>query len=90
MMLATTWPDAALGIAGIGLVTVVLSILIWQIFATGRTGISAKREPAYRKLAEQATDAQRRTAERLEYAAAELADLRRQTDELGRVLRAAE
>jgi Na+-transporting methylmalonyl-CoA/oxaloacetate decarboxylase gamma subunit len=90
MMLATSWPDAALGMAGIALVTVVLGILIWQIFATGRTGLSAKRENAYRKLAEDATDAQRRTADQLEKAAAELAHLRRQTDELERVLKAVE
>lgn len=87
ILVATSWPDAALGIAGIGLVIIIVSMLIWQIFSTGKTGLSAKRETAYRKLAEESVDAQRRTAEQLEKATAELTHLRRQTDELERVLK---
>jgi Tfp pilus assembly protein PilO len=84
------WPEAAIAIAGILMVTVVVAVAIWQVFATGRTGLSAKRENAYRKLAEESAEAQRRTAEQLEKATAELAQLRRQTSELERVLKEVE
>lgn len=67
--------------------TVVASVLIWQIFSTGRTGLSAKRENAYQRLAEEATEAQKRTAATLEQAVAELSDLRLRTTELERLLK---
>lgn len=67
--------------------TVVASVLIWQIVSTGRTGLSAKRENAYQQLAEEATEAQRRTAATLEQAVAELSDLRLRTTELERLLK---
>jgi hypothetical protein len=41
MTAATTWPEAAIAIAGIFLTTVI-SVLIWQIFETGRTGIHSR------------------------------------------------
>jgi hypothetical protein len=84
---ATSWADASIAIAGIVFVMVVASVLIWQIFSTGRTGLSAKRENAYRKLAEESTEAQERTAATLEKAVAELADLRGRTAELERMLK---
>jgi hypothetical protein len=84
---ATSWAEASIAIAGIVFVMVVASVLIWQIFSTGRTGLSAKRENAYRKLAEESTEAQERTADTLEKAVAELADLRGRTAELERMLK---
>jgi hypothetical protein len=84
---ATEWAEASIAIAGIAFVTVVVSVLIWQIFATGRTGLSAKRETAYQKLAEEATEAQNRAADGLERTASELADLRQRTAELERLLK---
>ena len=67
--------------------TVVASVLICQIVSTGRTGLSAKRENAYQQLAEEATEAQKRTAATLEQAVAELSDLRLRTTELERLLK---
>jgi TolA-binding protein len=84
---ATEWADASIAMAGIAFVTVVVSVAIWQVFATGRTGLSAKRENAYRKLAEESTEAQERTAESLDKVAAQLADLRGRTAELERMLK---
>lgn len=84
---ATDWADASIAIAGIVFVTVVASVLIWQIFSTGRTGLSAKRENAYQRLAEEATEAQKRTAATLEQAVAELSDLGLRTSELERLLK---
>ena len=82
----TSWPDAAIAIAGILFITTVIVAAAWQIFATWRTRMLAAREDAYRKLAEEATSAQRQTAERLDRAVEELAQLRQQTNELHRVL----
>ena len=87
---ATSRADAGIAIAGIAFVTIVASVLIWQIFSTGRTGLSAKRERAYQQLAEESSEGQRRTAEALERAAAELKQLRRQTGELERMLKEVE
>jgi hypothetical protein len=81
------WPEASIAIAGIAFITIVASVLIWQIFATGRTGLSAKRENAYQDLAEASAEAQNRTAACLEKAAAELADLGQRTGELERMLK---
>lgn len=50
---ATSWPDAAIAIAGIALVTAVAVIVVQQGLATWRTRISTTREEAYRKLSEQ-------------------------------------
>ena len=82
-----SWPEASIAIAGIAFVTVVASMAIWQIFATGRTGLSAKRENAYQKLAEESADAQNRSAAGLEKPATELAELRERTAELERLLK---
>ena len=84
---ATDWADAAIAIAGIAFITIVISVLVWQIFATGRTGLSAKRENAYQRLAEESAEAQNRTAAALETTAKELADLRTRTSELERLLK---
>ena len=87
---ATDWAEASIAIAGIAFVTVVVSILIWQISSTGRTGLSAKRENAYRKLAEDSAAAQHRTADQLERAIAELGELRARTGEIERLIKAVE
>lgn len=53
MAAETSWPDAALGIAGIALVGSVIVVVVWQALATWRARIAVTREEAYRKLAEQ-------------------------------------
>jgi hypothetical protein len=53
MAAETSWPDAAVAIAGIALVTSVAVVVIWQALATWRTRIALAREHAYRSLAEQ-------------------------------------
>jgi hypothetical protein len=49
-------------------ITTVLVAGAWQAFATWRTRMVVAREEAYRKLAEEATSAQRQTADRPETA----------------------
>jgi hypothetical protein len=49
----TSWPDAAVAIAGVALVASVAVVIIWQALATWRTRIEVARERQYRDLAEQ-------------------------------------
>jgi hypothetical protein len=49
----TSWPEAAVAIAGIALVASVAVVVVWQALATWRTRIAVTREEAYRKLADQ-------------------------------------
>jgi hypothetical protein len=49
----TSWPEAAIAIAGIALVASVAVVVVWQVLATWRTRIAVTREQAYRALAEQ-------------------------------------
>jgi HAMP domain-containing protein len=86
----TSWPDAAITIAGIALSAVFVFVVVSQVFATWRARVSAAREDAYRKLAEQATEAERRTADGLERTASELGELRARTAELERMLKEVE
>jgi Tfp pilus assembly protein PilO len=81
MMLAAVettenWPEAAIAIAGIALVGSVIIVAVWQLLATWRTRMLGSRETDYRKLAEQALEAQTRTAAALEQVLAELRRLR--------------
>jgi hypothetical protein len=49
----TSWPDAAVAIAGVALVASVAVVIVWQALATWRTRIEVARERQYRDLAEQ-------------------------------------
>jgi hypothetical protein len=82
LVAATSWPEAAIAIAGVAGFTVVISVIVWQIFATGRSGISSHREGEYRKLADELASVQRETTAELQQANEALAQLRAQTREL--------
>lgn len=84
---ATDWPDAAIAIGGILFITVVAAVAIWQVFATGRTGISSKAESRYRTLAERAVDAEEQIAAKLDELTTEVGELRQRTGELERLLK---
>lgn len=49
----TSWPDAAVAIAGTTLVGAVIVVIVWQALATWRARIDVAREEKYRTLAEQ-------------------------------------
>ena len=53
MAAETSWPQAAVAIAGVALVGAVSVVVIWQALATWRARIAVTREQAYRELAEQ-------------------------------------
>jgi hypothetical protein len=50
---SSSWPDAAVAIAGVALVGSVAVVIVWQALATWRARIAVSREEAYRRLAEQ-------------------------------------
>lgn len=86
ILAATSWPDAAIAIAGIGFVTIVLSVLIWQIFSTGKLGLAGRHDKEYRKLVDELAAVQRESTAELQRANDALAQLREQTRELGQAL----
>ena len=90
MIAATSWPDAAVAMAGVFLVIAVVVTLIVSVASTLRARMSVQRELAYRKLAEDSAAAQHRTADQLERAIAELTELRTRTGELERLIKAVE
>jgi hypothetical protein len=50
---STSWPDAAIAIAGIALVGIIAVVVVWQALATWRARIAVTREERYRKLSEE-------------------------------------
>ena len=83
MMAATSWPDAAVAIAGVVLVLAVSVAVIAAVASTLQARMSVQREVAYRKLAEESAEAQNRTA-------TELGELRTRTVEIERLIKAVE
>jgi hypothetical protein len=62
----TTWPEAAIAIAGVALVASVAVVAVWQSLATWRTRLAITREEAYRSLAEQTARDLRELRERID------------------------
>ncbi len=83
----TSWSDAWIAIAGILMVTTVITVVVWQSLGTWRARMAVSRENAYRQLAEEATTAQRSVAEQQQMIIAELADVRARMSEIERMLR---
>ena len=52
---STSWPEAAIAIAGVALVGSVAVVVVWQLLATWRTRMSVTGDEQYRALAEQTT-----------------------------------
>lgn len=86
----TTWSDIGIPLVFLVLVGVVVTVLIWQIFATSRAKSSVAREEAYRALAEESAQAHQRTAAALEELTGELRSVRARADELERILKTVE
>jgi hypothetical protein len=59
---AISWPEAIVAVAGVAMVTVIVTIAIQQVLASLRARMSIAREQAYRKLAEESTAAATRLA----------------------------
>jgi hypothetical protein len=87
VLAASDWSHAAIAIAGIGMITIIVSVAIWQVFATGRKGIDSSGEQSYRQVAEDLARMQSETTAELQKANEALAQLRAQTEELGQGLK---
>ncbi|MCK2239803.1 MULTISPECIES: hypothetical protein [unclassified Crossiella] len=72
------------------LITVVLTVIIWQSFISVRAKASAAREQAYQELAARAVAAQEDTARELTEARAQLAELQTRLASVERILREVE
>ena len=79
---AIGWPTATIVISIIAFFTIVASISVWQVFATGRRAIGNEGRKEYRRLAEELAAMQRETTVELQKANEALAQLREQTQEL--------
>lgn len=84
---ATSWPEAAIAVAAVAGLAVVISVALWQIFATGRGAIANEGGKQYKQLADELAAMQRETTAELQKANEALAHLREQTQELGQGLR---
>lgn len=62
----SSWPDAVIATVGVGLVTAVAVVVIWQGLGTWRARIAVAREEAYRKLAERTASDLRALRQHLE------------------------
>jgi hypothetical protein len=78
---ATSWPDAAIAIAGVALVGTIAVVVIWQALATWRTRMTVTREEAYRKLTEQIARDLQEINERVLEVALKLGAAERKEDE---------
>jgi predicted negative regulator of RcsB-dependent stress response len=97
LLAVTDWPEAAIAIAGIAFITIVGSVAIWQVFATGRVWKTGNRDKEYQKLVDELTTVQRDTTAELQKAndalaqlRAQIADLEQGLKEVDRVLKAVE
>jgi hypothetical protein len=87
---ATSWPDAAVAIAGIALVVIITVALIAAVASTIRARMSIQREAAYRQLADDSIASQKRISDQMERAIAEIGELRDRIGELERMLKTVE
>lgn len=85
-----SWPEAAAGIAGVALIIVIASVLIWQIFRTGQVAIasdaSSKRDASFAQAIADATAAQNTTSHRLAELSEEIRDLRNRVSAMEKLL----
>jgi Tfp pilus assembly protein PilO len=64
------------------LFTIIIVVVIWQLFATRRAHAAITRDEAYKKLVEEATKAQQQTAHDLEDLKMKVANIERMLKEV--------
>jgi len=88
------WGSVMLVVGGMVLTFGLVAMLIWQIFRTRQATIESRatiaHEEAYRKLAEEATSLQNRTAAELGHLTEGMADVRVRVTNIERLLREVE
>ena len=85
-----SWPEAVLSSVGAGGVFVAVVVLIWQVFKSYQARVAARvtiaQDEAFRRLAEEATAAQRKTAAELAGLTEGVAELRGRVAALEKLL----
>jgi len=84
---STDWPAAMIAVGGIAMITVIAAVAIWQGMASWRARMSAAREEAYRKLAEENLSAQTRMAVQQQRIADDLAGLNERVANIEKLLK---
>lgn len=85
------WPEAVIALSAIVtgtlMITIIITVVAWQLFSSWRARMSVAREQAYQRLAQESVEAQRTAAEGLRVMAADIAELRQRAAEIERMLR---
>jgi len=81
-ILAMLYPPIALT-----LITIIIVVILVQVFSSYRARMSVTREEAYRKLAEQATTAEQKSADEQQKAAKALEDINHRLAAIEKILR---
>ena len=82
LLAISSWPEAAVAIAGIAFLGILLSVAVWQIFGTGKAAVEGHREQEYKSLVDELSAAQRDATAELQRTNEALAQLRGQIEEL--------
>ena len=72
---------------GAVLITIVASVLVWQLVGAWRTRMAVGREHGYQELVDEMAKSQRRTDTNLQRVLDEMVDLRNRTAEIERMLK---
>lgn len=86
----TEWPDAVIAAAGIAMVTAIVVVGIWQIFASWRARVSAAREEAYKDLAARFATTQEQLVAAQGRVATDLSEVKARVENIERILREVE
>lgn len=88
------WGSVILVVGTMVLVTIIIVVVLWQVFHTRRSTLESRamiaQEEAYRRLAEESTSLQHRTAAELNQLTEGMADLRVRVATIERMLREVE
>ena len=88
------WGSVILVVGTLVLATIIICVVLWQVFRTRRATLESRamiaQEEAYRRLAEEATSTQKRTAAELNQLTEGMADLRVRVATIERMLREVE
>lgn len=90
MVIAQAPSSGSLVALGAILVTIIVVVLIWQIFKTGRTGVTDMGDKTYRQLAEETAKFQNEMRSQMSAANEALTDIQKRVAEIERLLKEVE
>ena len=84
------WPQAMIAVGGIAMVTIIVVVVVWQVFLSWRAKMSIAREEAYRQLAEAGGESQRSILEHQHRLSDDLASVNQRLANIERILQQVE